>query len=60
MMTSPAHFKQADATKALKAVTKAGLTPRALTIAPDGSMKVELLDDAAEPRRNPLDRILHQ
>jgi hypothetical protein len=53
-----APFKQADATRALRAAIAAGLKPSGCTIAPDGSIKVDFEDTVANGPRNPLDRVL--
>lgn len=50
-MTSrtPAHFKQCDVTRLIKAVVKAGESVRKIEISPDGRIEVYLgaVDDAA-------------
>ncbi len=52
-------FKQSDAARALRAALDAGLKPSGYTIAPDGSIRVELGEESST-LRNPLDRVLEQ
>lgn len=57
-MTRPARFREADATRALRAAMKAGLTPSECTIGPDGAIRLVFGDPAAATLANPLDRLL--
>lgn len=57
-MQRRAAFRQADATRALRAAIAAGLKPSGCTIAPDGSIKVDFDDTVARCPPNPLDRVL--
>lgn len=57
-MTAAARFKQADATRALKAAVQAGLKPRGYRVEPDGSIYVDVGDATMPAHGNPLDRIL--
>lgn len=57
-MARRAAFKQSDAVRALRAAVVAGLNPTGYTIAPDGSIRVELQEGRAGVPRNPLDRVL--
>ena len=58
-MTVRASFKQADATRALRAAVSAGLKPNGYTIGADGSITV-LLGDAAGISQNSFDRLMGQ
>ena len=55
-----AHFKQADAARALKAAVAAGLTPSGYTIAADGSITVALGGVGNDERSNTFDLKLGQ
>lgn len=57
-MTRAAAFKQADLTRALRAATAAGLKVASYKIDPAGEVVVILADAAANPQKNPLDRLL--
>ena len=48
-------FKQADAARALRAAVAAGLKPSGYSIAPDGSIHVEL--NGAVPSGNSFDQL---
>jgi hypothetical protein len=56
-MTKPTRFTQADLTRAVSAMRKAGCVVAAAKIEPDGSILV--LTDLASPAndQNPLDRL---
>ncbi len=56
MSARRASFKQADATRALRAAVSAGLNPRGYTIGPDGSIHVEFGDGPAVAS-NSFDRL---
>lgn len=58
-MTKPARFTQADLTRAVTAMRKAGCCVTGAKIEPDGSILV--LTDVARPANdiNPLDRLHH-
>lgn len=56
-MSRRARFNQADAARALRAAVAAGLIPSGFTVAPDGSIHVEVDCGTAAPK-NPLDRVL--
>lgn len=49
-------FRQQEATKALKAASRAGLTPSGYEIAPDGTIRVMFGSGAIE-RRNSFDEL---
>ena len=55
-----AHFKQADAARALKAAVAAGLIPSGYTIAADGSITVALGGGGADEQSNTFDLKLRQ
>lgn len=57
-MTQRAAFKQADATRALRAAMKAGLRPSECVIDPSGAIRLVFSDGAPVSTGNPLDRIL--
>lgn len=58
-MTRPARFTSADLTRAVKAMRKAGERVMGAKIELDGSITVLTdLTQAANDRRNPLDRVL--
>ena len=58
-MTTPARFKQADVTKALKAATAAGLKPSGCKIDPTGAIIVMLgNDNGKSATANPWDEEL--
>ncbi len=57
-MTRAARFKQADATRALKAARKAGMVPSEWVIDRDGAIRLVFGDASAAGGANPLDRIL--
>lgn len=59
-MTQPARFKQADATRALRAAVKAGLRPSECVIDSSGSIRLVFSDGTLVAGANPLDRILRQ
>ena len=59
-MTHAARFKQADATRALRAAVKAGLKPSECVIAPDGAIRLVFGDAPAAGAANPLDRLLNR
>jgi hypothetical protein len=50
-----AHFKQADAARALRAAVAAGLTPSGYTIAADGSITVALGGGGSDEQANTFD-----
>jgi len=58
-MTRAAAFKQADATRALKAAVAAGLKPSGYKIEIDGAISIYFDDTPNPARRNPLDRVLN-
>lgn len=58
MMDRRTTFKQSDATRALRAAVKAGLTPSGLRIDPNGAIHVQLGDEAPGARTNPWDEVL--
>lgn len=49
-------FKQAEATKALRAASRAGLEPSGYEIAPDGTIRV-MFGSGALGRRNSFDEL---
>jgi hypothetical protein len=55
-MARPSAFKQADATKALKAAVAAGLKPSGYTIGADGAIHVTF-GDGPSPLANSFDRL---
>ena len=57
-MTQAARFKQADATRALRAAVKAGLKPSECVIGPDGAIRLVFGEAPAAGAANPLDRLL--
>ena len=58
-MTRPARFSSADLTRAVNAMRKAGCCVAGAKIEPDGSITVLTgTGEAANDRRNPLDRVL--
>jgi hypothetical protein len=57
-MTARARFSQADLTRAVKGVEKAGLCVAGAKIAPDGTILVLTGAAAANDTGNPLDRVL--
>lgn len=57
-MTVAARFKQADATRALRAAVKAGLRPSECVIGPDGAIRLVFGETPAASSSNPLDRLL--
>lgn len=60
-MTKPAAFRQADLTRAIKAMEKAGVRVCGATIRPDGTITLLTGDkEVANDWRNPLDRVLLQ
>lgn len=59
-MTAVARFKQADATRALRAAVKAGLKPSECVIGPDGAIRMVFSDAPAVGGVNPLDRVLQR
>ena len=59
-VSARAAFKQADLTRAVKALAKAGLSVAGAKIAPDGSITVLTGIEPANDAGNPLDRILPQ
>jgi hypothetical protein len=56
-VTKPARFSQADLTRAVKAMAKAGCHVTGATIKPDGSICVLTELAQAANDRNPLDRV---
>lgn len=59
-MTARSTFKQADATRALRAAVKAGLKPSECVIGPDGAIRLVFGDVPAAGAANPLDRLLNR
>jgi len=59
-MTQPARFKQADATRALRAAVKAGLRPSECVIDSSGSIRLVFSDGGPVGTANPLDRLLRK
>lgn len=57
-MTRPTRFTQADLTRAVRAMRKAGEHVTGARIEPDGSIVVLTGTSEAANDRNPLDRIL--
>lgn len=55
-----ASFKQADASRALRAAVAAGLKPLGYTIAADGSISVQLSEGDGFQNNNSFDRIMGQ
>lgn len=51
-MSRAGRFKQADATRALRAAVAAGLKPSGYKITPSGEIVVMLGDDTAGPRNS--------
>lgn len=51
-MSRAARFKQADATRALRAAVAAGLKPSGFRIDANGAIVVMLGDDTSEPRNS--------
>lgn len=58
MSARSSAFKQAEATKALKAASRAGLTPSGYEIDPDGTIRVLFGNGAAS--RNSFDELRGQ
>lgn len=59
MRARRATFRQADATRALRAAVSAGLHPRGYTIGVDGSITVKLGEDEVS-YDNSFDQIMRQ
>ena len=59
-MTARSAFRQADATRALRAAVKAGLRPSECVIGPDGAIRLVFSDTPATGGANPLDRVLQR
>jgi len=59
-MTVAARFKQADATRALRAAVKAGMKPSECVIGPDGVIRLIFNDTPTIVGANPLDRVLRR
>ena len=59
-MTAAARFKQADATRALRAAAKAGMKPSECVIGPDGAIRLIFSDTPEIGVSNPLDRVLRR
>ena len=57
-MTARSTFKQADATRAMRAAVKAGLRPSECIIDSSGSIRLVFVEGGATGASNPLDRIL--
>jgi plastocyanin domain-containing protein len=58
-MTRAASFKQADATRAIKAAVKAGMKPSECVIDSAGTIRLVFGSDTPSPSKtNPMDRIL--
>ena len=57
-MTQRATFKQADATRAMRAAVKAGLRPSECVIDASGTIRLVFSEGAPVAAGNPLDRIL--
>lgn len=57
-MSRRAAFKQADATRALRAAVAAGLTPTECSIDASGTIRLVFSNSAPSGSANPLDRIL--
>jgi hypothetical protein len=55
-----ASFKQADASRALRAAIAAGLQPDGYTITPDGSITVRLNSGVRPSGENSFDEILRR
>lgn len=53
-----ARFKQADATRALRAAVQAGLKPSGYKIDPSGAIVVMFGDGAPSRSENPWDEVL--
>jgi hypothetical protein len=58
-MTRPARFTSADISRAVRAAEKCGLSVAGYEIEPNGTIRILTgLPQAANDRRNPLDRVL--
>ena len=57
-MTARSTFKQADATRALRAAVAAGMKPSECVIGPDGAIRLVFRDAPVTGTANPLDRVL--
>ena len=57
-MTGPAKFKQADVTRAARAVQAAGLTIARIRIDPLGAIDIEIAQSGAARRDNSWDDVL--
>ena len=57
-MTQRSTFKQADATRAMRAAVKAGLRPSECMIDPTGAIRLVFSDGGPVSIVNPVDRIL--
>jgi hypothetical protein len=58
-MTRPARFTSADLTRALRSVDKAGMRGAVVKLTPTGEIVILTGErEAANDRRNPLDRVL--
>lgn len=57
MASRHSAFKQADATKALRAAVRAGLKPSGYEIGPDGTIRV-LLGSGGTPSGNSFDEAM--
>lgn len=56
-MTKRVGFKQADLTRALKAVMESGLEVHSVTIPPEGGFWIDCKDPGPSRRPNTLDRL---
>lgn len=57
-MTRAAGFKQADATRALRAAVAAGMKPSECVIGRDGSIRLVFGEAPVVGTANPVDRVL--
>lgn len=57
-MTRAARFKQADATRALRAAVAAGMKPSECVIGPDGAIRLVFGEAPVVGTANSLDRLL--
>ncbi|MDU8946107.1 hypothetical protein RXV90_22210 [Rhodophyticola sp. MJ-SS7] len=58
MSNSPAKVKQAELTRYMKAMVKAGVPVGELRISPDGSVRLILASGEVKDTDNPCDRLL--
>ena len=59
-MTRAATFRQADATRAMKAAVKAGLMPSECVFERNGEIRLIFPDASPSAASNPLDRVLRK